>query len=277
MPCFVCSANRIVKSDTVAEKYEMDATIARIVSRPVRYPAQSVLDMSARSFAQLFLVDSGVMQMTVPSGHWTVQPPHAIWIPAFTFHQMKAESELKLYTVAVPRRFCCDHFATESRLMGVSSLLRELTHRLAEAPENYDEGGYYERVAELIPDELDWSPVHSIRLPRLRDSRLVCIQEALLSNLSDRRTLRQWADVTNTSCRTMARLFQKEANACFCDWRNQLRLSIAIPMLTRGESVTSVAFSVGFESAGTFTTMFRQFMGVSPSQYAIRSRDNTSE
>jgi AraC-like DNA-binding protein len=50
------------------------------------------------------------------------------------------------------------------------------------------------------------------------------------------------------------------------------RMERAKALLRAGElSVTEVCFAVGFSSLGSFSTQFRRFVGVSPSQYRARA------
>jgi len=51
-------------------------------------------------------------------------------------------------------------------------------------------------------------------------------------------------------------------------YRSEVRLREARRLLARGElSVTEVCFAVGFESLGTFSSLFRRSTGLSPSEY----------
>lgn len=272
MSRFTCSANRIAQSDNDAVPPAQAPSTGRIAVRRAIMTSGAAVALTVRPCAQLFLIESGAVRVSLSSGLWLLRAPEAMWIPPFVFYQLEAECEAALHAVSLPRQHCAAHFPAEARLTHVSPLLRELVRHLSHAPQEYDPRGHFGRVASLIPETLQWPEVPEIPMPQLADARLQRIQLALLHNPTDRRTLQQWADFTNTSCRTLARLFQREAGACFCDWRNQLRLSIALPMLAQGEPVTSVALSVGFESPGTFTSMFRRFLDMSPSQYASRAR-----
>ncbi|PYG02281.1 transcriptional regulator, AraC family [Georgenia satyanarayanai] len=52
------------------------------------------------------------------------------------------------------------------------------------------------------------------------------------------------------------------------------RIERAMTLLRRGElSVTEICFAVGFSSLGTFSTRFRELVGVPPSAYRERASD----
>jgi methylphosphotriester-DNA--protein-cysteine methyltransferase len=44
-------------------------------------------------------------------------------------------------------------------------------------------------------------------------------------------------------------------------------LFTALPRLAAGESVTTVAFDLGYESVAAFTTMFKRMLGAPPRTY----------
>lgn len=52
------------------------------------------------------------------------------------------------------------------------------------------------------------------------------------------------------------------------------RIERAMALLRRGDlSVTDVCFAVGCQSLGTFSTRFSELVGMSPSDYKVRSRE----
>ncbi|MFK7818896.1 MAG: helix-turn-helix transcriptional regulator [Planctomycetaceae bacterium] len=53
-------------------------------------------------------------------------------------------------------------------------------------------------------------------------------------------------------------------------WRHQVRMHRAIELLGDNESVTSVAYSLGFESVSAFIHSFKQCFGETPGQYRVK-------
>jgi AraC-like DNA-binding protein len=53
----------------------------------------------------------------------------------------------------------------------------------------------------------------------------------------------------------------------FGRWRQQLRLLAALELLGAGESVTRVAFEVGYEDVSSFISAFKGAMGETPARY----------
>jgi AraC-like DNA-binding protein len=80
-------------------------------------------------------------------------------------------------------------------------------------------------------------------------------------------TLEDWAQQVGASSRTLARLFNQELAMSFNAWRQQLRLLETLPRLLAGDSVQSVAQSLGYGSARAFSAMFSRLLGKNPREY----------
>jgi AraC-like DNA-binding protein len=76
-----------------------------------------------------------------------------------------------------------------------------------------------------------------------------------------------WCGALRMSRRNFTRIFREETNMSFVVWRQQACLFAALPRLTAGESVTSVAMALGYDNPAAFTTMFKRLLGVPPSRY----------
>ncbi|MCP3721036.1 AraC family transcriptional regulator [Paraburkholderia sp. CNPSo 3281] len=61
--------------------------------------------------------------------------------------------------------------------------------------------------------------------------------------------------------------FREQLGTSFVAWREQACLIEAVARLNRGESVTRVAYELGYGSPTAFSTMFKRVMGVSPQRY----------
>ncbi len=57
-------------------------------------------------------------------------------------------------------------------------------------------------------------------------------------------------------------------------WRQQLRILVALEKLSEGLSVTATCFSVGYNNVSAFIKAFKRTVGVTPLEYA-KSQRNT--
>jgi AraC-like DNA-binding protein len=89
----------------------------------------------------------------------------------------------------------------------------------------------------------------------------------LLREPSDRNSKANWAALIGMSERSMTRVLQSEIGMGFGQWRRQLHVILALQLLTKGDSVQTVAFKLGYESASGFVTMFRKAVGKPPARY----------
>ena len=62
------------------------------------------------------------------------------------------------------------------------------------------------------------------------------------------------------------------AGMSFGRWRQQLHLMLAVKWLETDSSVQQVTEDLGYESAGSFVTMFRKALGSSPARYMAERR-----
>jgi AraC-like DNA-binding protein len=119
----------------------------------------------------------------------------------------------------------------------------------------------------VIPDELAGLEPEPLHLPLPADSRLRSVTDTLIADPADGRDLKAWATTAGASERTLARLFVKETGMTFGTWRQRRRLLAAIGRLAEGQSVTSVALDLGYDSPSAFITMFRRTLGATPGRY----------
>lgn len=87
-----------------------------------------------------------------------------------------------------------------------------------------------------------------------------------------RGTMETWASRAGLSERTLARVLARETGMSFGRWRQQLTIMLALQRMATGASIQSVALDLGYESAGSFVTMFRKALGTSPGRYMAERR-----
>lgn len=86
-------------------------------------------------------------------------------------------------------------------------------------------------------------------------------------------TRKDMADFVSVSPRYLTRCFHEETGLTPITYLNRYRIRQAKELLERGDnSVTEVAFSVGFSDSNYFGRVFRREVGASPSTYQHRSR-----
>jgi AraC-like DNA-binding protein len=151
--------------------------------------------------------------------------------------------------------------------INVNPLLRELIIRSAQFPTDCKRGGVESHIMTLLLDEISTAPVGGLHLPMPSDPRLREIFQRMMANPADRGTIESWARRVGLSERTLARVIAAETGMSFGRWRQHLNIILALQWMANGASVQQVALDLGYESVGSFVTMFRKALGTSPARY----------
>lgn len=251
--------------------------------RPVRVrsrnlPVDAHFEPHRHAWAQVAYCATGILQVSVHGTEaggvpvtYIVPPSRAVWIaPAVlhSVHVLEAAHFRTLYidaSVAPPDWQGC-------RVLVVSPLLRELVPAL-------DEPGLARAretlLTDLLLDELRAADTQPLGVPLppadTGDKRLRALCEAVLRAPADRATLAEGAARVGASERTMARLFREQLGMGYQQWRQQVVLAHALPLLARGTPVAQVADASGYASESAFTAMFKAAMGQPPSRFQPRA------
>lgn len=248
--------------------HEYLQTVPRPVSAMAKsYPAGYAGYMHEHARAQFLYAVSGSMRLTMDLGCWIIPPKRAVWLPAGYTHQTGSIGSLEMRTLYIDAEAGSSSLPKTPRMLRVSPLLHELVLRVIEMPTEYDEDGQEGQIVKALLGEIDWTPIHPVSLPSLRDERLVRLEQSLLSRPGNPSTLEQWAARLDMSPRTLMRLVRKETDLTFQTWRDQIRTFVAIPMLTEGTPLIEIAAELGYDTAWAFTAMFKRVTGKLPSQY----------
>jgi AraC-like DNA-binding protein/mannose-6-phosphate isomerase-like protein (cupin superfamily) len=238
--------------------------------RPERFsiPAHSHLR------AQLVYAADGVMRVSTVNATWVVPPQQAVWVPSGVEHSMSNTNPIALRTLylhpqaaAELPRSCC--------VLTIPPLLREMILYATALDQDYSPDSPEARLMSVIPDLLSTLEPEPLQLPLPVDRRLRTITDALIEEPAEKHSLANWAEHVGASERTLSRHFRSETGISFHEWRQRLHLLLAITHLSEGDSVTSVAYDLGYESPSAFIAMFRRKLGFPPMRYIKNQSGNT--
>ena len=248
-------------------------------AKPVRVrsrnmPADAHFDPHRHPWAQLAYCATGILQVSAAdadsaSGEVTyiVPPSRAVWIAPRALHSVHVLEAAQFRTLYLDASVVPAGWSG-CRVLVVSPLLRELVPAL--------DAGVLARererlLTDLVLDELRAADTHALGVPlpsgHSGDKRLRALCEAVLRAPGERATLAQWAADVGASERTMARLFREQLGTSYQQWRQQVVLAHALPLLARGMPVGQVALASGYASESAFTSMFKAAMGQPPSRF----------
>ncbi|SFC34512.1 transcriptional regulator, AraC family [Polaromonas sp. OV174] len=249
--------------------------------RPVRVrartmPADTHFEPHSHAWAQLACCATGLLQVTAQhSGQgqadeitYIVPPSRAVWIAPGARHHITVLEAAEFRTLYI------DASATPEgwqgcRVMVMSALLRESIHALDAIPAPGTSREHW--LSSLVLDEITHADTQALGVPlphpQTGDKRLRALCEAVLRAPAERATLAQWATGIGASERTVARLFRDELKLSYQQWRQQAILAHALPLLSRGLSISAVAAASGYASDSAFSAMFKAAMGQPPSHF----------
>lgn len=241
------------------------------VPRPVigignDYPPSFELAEHRHRRGQLLYAASGVIAVSTPEGAWVAPPERAVWVPGGTPHATRMVGAVQTRSVLIEPE-ASEALGRSCRVVGISPLLRQLLVAAAEVPLEYAEDGRDGLIMRLLIAELEQAPVIPLAVPFPRHPQLAARCHAFIEQPDANATIDSWADAMAMNRRRFTRLFRRETGMSFAEWRQQACLSVALPRLAEGESVTAIALDLGYDSPASFTVMFKRVIGMPPSRY----------
>lgn len=237
---------------------------ARLSATSIERTQHTTETVAADSVGRLIFVAAGMMLVTIDGEMWPLLPQRALWVPRHTEWQMHCRSDVAAHVLGVDST---DKLPADTAVIDVPPLFREL---ILEAVRLSAEGGSAAEWAWIEPPILSRIVTRQGRRSKMRaptDPRLMRICNEIITNPSNGRTIDDWATEVGMSRRTLTRHFRDETGLSFSMWRQQARLQEAIARLEMGQPITSIAFDIGYESPASFSNVFRQTFGTSPSRF----------
>ncbi|MFI9205411.1 helix-turn-helix domain-containing protein [Streptomyces sp. NPDC053048] len=223
-------------------------------------------DVHEHGAHQLAWAPRGVLAVRAAGRTWVLPSTVALWIPAGVPHATGATCASLMRSLYFwPDR--CPLTWETPQVVPVPGLLRELIGYLSQDGLSADAR---RRAEDVVLDQLRPVSVTTVRAPLPGDPRARRVAEALRADPADDRTLAQWGAEVGASARTLARAFTAGTGMSYGQWRTQLRLEAAMPLLAAGATVSAVARRVGYGSPSAFVAAFRRGVGVPPGAYFTR-------
>jgi AraC-like DNA-binding protein len=234
---------------------------------PATFLSERTMTPETHEWDQLTYAARGFMGVRTETMQWLVPPHRAIWVPAGVEHQEAMYAPVSVRSLFLAPAITT-HLPREPRTFEIAPLLRELilhTCRLGSLDQRVRAQGHL--IAVLI-DQLTTVSDVPLQLPWPKDPRAQRAAELL----HDVRSAPAVARKAGASVRTLERLFSRETGMSLGEWRRRCRLLQAMRLLARGESVTEVALDSGYNSTSAFVSAFKSMFGVTPGQYASKTR-----
>ncbi|WP_245585361.1 AraC family transcriptional regulator [Pleomorphomonas koreensis] len=252
----------------------LERAVGPIVAKASEYTDGHVVPPHRHSRAQMIYALSGVVTVTMPGERWMVPPDHALWVPAGTVHSVAASGHVSMRSIYVKPGAVAD-LPSRGRVVELTGLMRSLMLEAVNLPQCYEPASRAGLVMALILEEIPRLPVRPLGLPFPADPRMAALCHRFLDAPTTRTGIDDWAAALAMSRRTFTRAFRRETGLSLSEWRQQASLFAALPRLAGGESVTSVALDLGYDSSSAFSTMFKRMTGATPGRY-LREAESVS-
>ncbi len=240
-----------------------------VFGQAIEYESGSREIAHTHARAQLLYATSGLIRVRTPAASWVVTPDCAMLVPPRVEHELEMVGKVGFRTLYVDP--CPAIGGDEGRLLPVNGLLREAILAMVEEPARTREpGSLADILTQLIVNLLAAaSPADDQpgRLPLPQHPRLHRICQALIEQPANNDSLEHWGDRFGASSRTLARHFQRETGMPFAKWREQMRVSEAMCLLSTHTPIDEVASCLGYADANSFAVMFKRVLQITPLKY----------
>lgn len=244
---------------------DLPMTIRPVIGLADEYASGFVDPMHSHPRGQLSLGVTGVMSFTTDEASYLLPPNRGIWLPPGTPHSVRFRGKVVGHTLYIDPAFVGG--GERTKVFTVTPLVRALIEEIVTFEPNYNTEGREGRLVRILLDEIENAPDATIQVAMPTDRRLRRVCDLILADPASPRDLDEWAKVAGMGRRTFTRLFKEEIGTGLATWRQQVRVMEAVSLLSEGQSITSVAFHVGYESPSAFTAMFHRTLGAPPSTY----------
>jgi AraC-like DNA-binding protein len=252
-------------------------------------------------FARIYMVESGEATVVMPDGRHTIHPGKLYMIPSFVTHGYENDSLFTLYYIHVYEEynifdrlnFPFEIDASEVDLMLFRRLLninpgRELARS---DPDSYD------NMPTLIHHiaRSGQIPFHSSVETRgillqlfarflacatvkqyISDRRIDGILRYIGENLHRSLPISELAAQSFLSNDHLIRLFKKELNCTPVQYINLKKIERArLQLIIGNRSIKDIAYGLAFDNIAYFYRLFKQYVGLPPSQYREEMANNS--
>jgi AraC-like DNA-binding protein len=218
----------------------------------------------AHDRGQFTCVISGAISQETPTRLWVVPRQRLVWTPPGVTHSARAAGPVEGWLVLVPPRFAA-RLPSQVCVLKTSALVLAILERLTELDDTNDATA--KLLSRVILLELDRAEAVGLEIPLPRSRRLRAIADRLIDDPSEARSLDDWAREAALSRRSFTRHFEAETGLSFSQWHRRVVARQAIDLLSAGESVSSVALTLGYESVSAFIAMFKRLYGAPPARF----------
>lgn len=220
-------------------------------------------------WGQLQLISGGILELNAQGKRFLAPPNLAIWVPAGIVHQSYNRKPLAYCSVNITSELAKslpDHACLLTVTPIIEAIIADLRSRNIQIAASAED----QRLFNVLLDQFACTKQIEHFLPSTENKLLTPILSVLELDPADSTSLHDWAKLVHTTERTLARHCQNELGMSFTEWRLRMRYLYSLELLKKGKSIKEVAFTLGYNQASPFITMFKKYAGCTPELYKIK-------
>ncbi|WP_114766690.1 AraC family transcriptional regulator [Vibrio rhodolitus] len=223
----------------------------------------------SHAWGQVQLISGGILEMEVGDTRFLAPPHLAIWVPPGVMHKSYNRKPLSYCSLNVALDLT-GSFPDKTSLIRVTPIASAIVDDFRARRINVAETEADKRLVKVLLDQLATRDTQHHFLPSTDNKYLAPILAAVEEDPTDTTSLSDWAEKVHTTERTLARHCQADLGMSFTEWRLRVRYLYSMELLQKGQSVKEVAFTLGYNQASPFISMFKKYSGMTPEQYKNR-------
>lgn len=235
--------------------------------RHVRMLSPRAVERHTHAEGQLFSLTSGLCIVETGAGSWLFPPRRCGWIPAGQPHSVRSQGQISGWSLYLAAPLC-EPLPKTPMVLSLSPLLEHLVMRVSTWKESPPEERLRQSFLEVVVEEIRTAQEQPLHLPIPQDPRLNRLVDEISRHPDMDRPLSEWARQLGMSERSLQREFQRETGISIGQWRQQLRILLALERLSDGMSVTDTCFAVGYNNVSAFIKAFKRIVGLTPLEYS---------
>lgn len=239
---------------------------------------EAVVPQHTHTQGHILYVMQGVATLNAGHNEYYIPNGYFVWIPPKISHRISfEEKKIKILNIYYPVKYSAVPFYENVGVYPIPSLLFHTFEQVEGKTATYRvEDWQHELLVtliDIIPHIVNQNRAQ-LRMPVSDNPAVLKILKVIHKKYKSELTATMVADEVGMSVRTLSRHLRSELDLSFIEYLRKYRMVMAIKQMVKGdETITNIAYSVGYESLTAFSNTFYKVTGCRPSQFLKTEED----
>lgn len=223
--------------------------------------------MHSHSKGQLVYTKSGTAIVRLENSTYSILPNQMIWIPSGMIHNVILKNDVNFRAVYINQKQF-PQLSKNFETFFVSALLEEIIETICSSSFHTDwMAGTEFHLQSILIREIQKSS-STPQWPAFPKDQRVCNYLLKFQEKGEMfPRLNELASNSGASERTIHRLFVQGTGMSYQKWRQQVRLMLAIELLSTNKLITEIAHHLEFSTTSAFISFFKSYQDITPKKY----------